>query len=473
METALELDFILGATGGACVQRGAERFSGVVIDGREVPKGALFFAVKGERFDGHDFAAQAVGSGADGVVVQRGKKLGDVASATVIEVDDTVKALGQLARAHRESMRDLRVVAITGSNGKTTTKEMTASILGAQVGPELVHKTEGNLNNHLGVPLTLLKLTPAHRYAVIEMGMSGLGEIAYLAGLAKPEVAVVVCVAPVHLQQLGSLANIARAKAEIWQGDVVGVAPVDEPLLEQYWPKKMVTFGVRGKATVGFEDVQAGPGGVAFTLHLAGLTSRQGVNVLLPLVGAHNAIDAAAAAAAARALDVGEGPILDGLSRVRPVKHRLQLLPAGDRIILDDCYNASPLSVRAAIDALISVSLPGHKKIAVLGDMLELGEESARLHEETGIYAGDHVDEVVALGPESWHLAEMAAKRLGAEHVLHTDDPADAAERVLEVSGRGDVILVKASRGMRLERVIEKIIDGLTPHPPSDDGEDG
>jgi UDP-N-acetylmuramoyl-tripeptide--D-alanyl-D-alanine ligase len=457
----MDLDFVIGATGAHCRHRGAEQFSEVVIDGREVPAGALFFAIKGERFDGHDFAGQAVTGGAGGVVIARGKKPAGLGDATVIEVDDTVAALGQLGRAHRESMKDLKLVAITGSVGKTTTKEMTASIFSAKAGGDAVLKTEGNLNNHLGVPLTLLRLTEAHRFAVVEMGMSGLGEIAYLVGLAKPDVAVVVSVAPVHLEQLGTIENIARAKAEIWSTGALAVAPADEKLLEPYWPKRVITFGARGQAEIGVDDVQAGPQGVAFTLHLAGLTSRQGVNVLLPLVGAHNAIDAGAAAAAARALDVGEGPILDGLSRMRPVKHRSQLVPCGDRVILDDCYNAGPMSMRAAIDALASVSLRGHKKVAVLGDMLELGPDSPRLHEEVGAYAGEHVDELVAFGAMSHHLAEAAAKKLGADHVLHTEDPTDAAERVLSVSKGGDVILVKASRGMRLERVIDLLVKGL------------
>jgi UDP-N-acetylmuramoyl-tripeptide--D-alanyl-D-alanine ligase len=397
-----------------------------------------------------------VAGGADGVVVRKGRRIDGSASATVIEVDDTVTALGKLARAHRDRMGHLKVVAITGSNGKTTTKEMTAAIFGAQVGPDAVLKTEGNLNNHLGVPLTLLKLTEKHLYAVIEMGMSGLGEIEYLAGLARPDVAVVVCVAPVHLEQLGTIENIAKAKAEIWKGNAVGIAPIDEPLLKPYWPKKTLTFGAqKSSPDVGIGEVTAGAQGVGFNLHLRETT----LGVVLPLVGAHNALDAAAAAAAARALDVGEGPILDGLSKVRPAKHRAQLVPAKDRTILDDCYNASPLSMRAALDALVSVSQ--HKKIAVLGDMLELGPKSPQLHSEIGSYAAERVDEIIAFGPLANHIAEAAAAKLGAEHVLHTEDPNDAAERVLQVSGPGDVILVKASRGMRLERVIEKLLERL------------
>ena len=190
-QVAIPLSRVLESTGGTLVRGGASAdFAAVTIDSRAVPAGALFFAVKGDRFDGHDFASAAVAAGARGVVVERGRKV-DV-DATVVEVDDVVKALGALGRAHRLAMRELKVVAITGSNGKTTTKEMTAAILSSAASADAVLKTEGNLNNHLGVPLTLLRLHAGHRYAVVEMGMSGLGEIDYLTKLARPDVAVVV-----------------------------------------------------------------------------------------------------------------------------------------------------------------------------------------------------------------------------------------------------------------------------------------
>jgi len=461
----IPLQRVLSATGWTLVQHGAESFAAAVIDSREVPRGALFFAVKGERHDGHEFAGQAVAAGADGVVVARGRaaSLKGVASATVIEVDDTIKALGQVARAHRLAMPALKVVAITGSNGKTTTKEMLASIFAASAGPEAVLKTEGNLNNHLGVPLTLLRLTEEHRFAVVEMGMSALGEIAYLVGLAQPDVGVVVSIAPVHLETLGSIENIARAKGEIFSSVEWAVLPVDEPLLAPHAAHVptagRLTFGPREKLpTVGYDDVQAGPTGLTFRLHLTGLTSRSGAKTHVPLVGAHNASNAAAAAAAARALDVGEGSILEGLSTVKPAKHRAQLVPVGDRTALDDCYNASPLSMRAALDALVSTTPAGNRKIAVLGDMLELGPDSAALHAQVGEYASTRCDGLIAIGPQSHHTAEAARARLG-ERVLHTDDPTDAAERAWEWSGPGDVILVKASRGMRLERVLDALAE--------------
>ncbi|HZS42517.1 MAG TPA: UDP-N-acetylmuramoyl-tripeptide--D-alanyl-D-alanine ligase [Polyangia bacterium] len=477
VDIGLGLDRVLSATGGALVRPSkvtAEKFSAVVIDGREVPRGALFFAIQGDRFDGHDFVAQAVAGGADGVVVARGRGAQAIASTpasfAVVEVDDPIAALGKLARAHRESMSELKVVGIAGSNGKTTTKEITAAILRAAAGEDAVLKTEGNLNNHLGVPLTLLRLSPRHRFAVVEMGMSALGELSYLASIGRPDVAVIVSIADEHLEHLGSIENVARAEAEILEAVVErgqAVVPVDEPLLAPYVTRvpaeRRLTFGPRAAgATCGIEDVTPRADGLTFSLHLRGLTSRSGVQAHLPLVGAHNASNAAAAAAAALALDVGEGPILDGMEHVKPAKHRAQLVAAGDRTVLDDCYNASPLSMRAALDALDALAraaaAPEHKRVAVLGDMLELGPDAPRLHAELGAYAAARVDQLIAFGPLSRALADAARERLGADRVLHTDDPHDAAERALAASGPGDVILVKASRGMRLERVIDLIV---------------
>jgi len=461
------LDRVLRATGGSVARRGAELFTEVVIDGRSAKPGALFFAIKGDRFDGADFAVQAVASGAAGVVVARGRAvtLAGVEHATVVEVDDTVKALGRLGRAHREAMSGLRVVAITGSNGKTTTKEMVASILSASSGAASVLKTEGNLNNHLGVPLTLLSLQPSHRFAVVEMGMSALGEIEYLSSLAQPDVGVVVSIAPVHLEHLGSLANIARAKGEIWSGCKPGgfaVLPVDEPLLRAHAEtaprERRFTFGPRdAEPTVGWEQVTTDEQGLQMTLHLRGITSRSGVRARVPLVGAHNASNAAAAAAACLALDVGEGSILDGLASVRPAKHRLQLLPVGDRVVLDDCYNASPLSMRAALDALAATTGAGAQRIAVLGDMLELGPDSPSLHEEVGRHAAGRADTLIGVGERARAIVDAAAKAgVRAQHVAGVDDAAQAA---WSASRPGDMILVKASRGMKLERVIDALVE--------------
>jgi UDP-N-acetylmuramoyl-tripeptide--D-alanyl-D-alanine ligase len=457
-QPAIPVSRVLAASGGRLVRGAAGAiFSSVSIDSRSVRPGALFVAVKGDRFDGHDFAAAAVAAGATGVVVERGRAAGLVADATVVEVDDALPALARIGRAQLESIAGLKVVGVTGSNGKTTTKEMIAAILASAVGDDAVLKTEGNLNNHFGVPLTLCRLHAGHRYAVVEMGMSGLGEIRALATLATPHVAVITNIAGVHLEQLGSLENIARAKAEIFESlRETAVYPANEPLLAPHvasLPRKM-TFGPKAASpaaapTVAYSDVVSGPTGLTLRLHLSGVTSAVGAATHVPLIGRHNASNAAAAACVALALDVGEGSILDGLANVRPAKHRAQLVQAGDRTILDDCYNAAPSSMRAALDALVEIAPPGAQKIAVLGDMLELGPDSARLHAEVGAYAASRVDHLITVGAEAKHMKAS----------FHADDVAAAVARVRAVSRAGDVILVKASRGMQLERVIDALVE--------------
>jgi UDP-N-acetylmuramoyl-tripeptide--D-alanyl-D-alanine ligase len=248
---------------------------------------------------------------------------------------------------------------------------------------------------------------------------------------------------------------VARAKAEIFEGlGSIGIAvhPADEPLIVPHvraLPRTM-TFGPKAsRPTVAYDDVELGPTGLTMRLHLSGVTSAVGVAAHVPLIGRHNASNAAAAACVALALDVGEGSILDGLANVHPAKHRAQLVQVGGRTILDDCYNAAPASMRAALDALVEITPPGAQKIAVLGDMLELGPESAKLHAGVGEYARARVEHLITLGTQS---KEMRAS-------FHTDDPRAAADRVRAISRAGDVILVKASRGMRLERVIDALAE--------------
>jgi UDP-N-acetylmuramoyl-tripeptide--D-alanyl-D-alanine ligase len=305
--------------------------------------------------------------------------------------------------------------------------------------------------------------------------MSGLGEIAYLTALAEPDVAVVVNLAPVHLEQLGTIENIARAKAEIFAGlgpRGVAIYPIDELLLAPFVAAqpRPKTFGPRAASpTVAYDEVQPGPTGLRLRLHLSGVTPAAGVAAEVPLIGRHNASNAAAAACVALALDVGEGSILDGLGAVRPAKHRAQLVQLGDRTVLDDCYNAAPASMRAALEALVEVTPRGRQRIAVLGDMLELGPESDRLHAEAGAYAAERVDFLVTVGDKAAHIGAGARPRLDAARIFHAADVAAAAERVRAVSGPGDVILVKASRGMRLERVIDALADGRGIDAPAQD----
>ena len=455
---SVPLSLVVRATGAGVLRPvPVDGFAGVSIDTRAIAPGALYVAIRGERLDGHDFVAQAEQAGAAAVLVARGRSADAMArvAISVLEVDDPILAIGRLARAHRLSM-PAKVVALTGSVGKTSTKEMLASILAAAVGERAVHKTRGNLNNHLGVPLTLLGLEPQHRYAVVELGMSSQGEIAYLEQLTRPDIALCTIVAGVHVEQLGSIAEVARAKGEIFEGraaagQAVAIAPHGEVLLDAVLaavpPALRRTFGKAGDVRVVSARVERR--GTRIVLELGPQT----VELLLPIVGVHHAHNAAAAACAAQALGVDTAAIVAGLSVVHGEKHRMQLLELGARTVLDDCYNASPPSVMAALDALHALA-PEVRRVAILGDMLELGPGGPDAHAAIGRHAIGRATALVALGPLSQRMIESVR---GAMPALHTDDPVAAARFALEHSGPGDALLVKASRGMKLERVLDAL----------------
>jgi UDP-N-acetylmuramoyl-tripeptide--D-alanyl-D-alanine ligase len=457
-------------------------FSAVGIDGRTLPPGGLFVALRGERHDGHAFARQAVEQGARGVLCEPGRG-GEVLAAVgdgvcVVESPlDGTASLTALARRHRNALSSLRIVGVVGSNGKTTTKEMIAQICIEAFGPERVCKTAGNLNNHLGVPLTLLGLRPEHAVAVVEMGTSGPGEIAHLGALVRPDVAVVVSIGAEHLETLGSLAGVAAAEAEIFDhvgADGVVVVPAEERLLDPHLARvrgRLVTFGTAGsdtRASVEVRTAQQSTRGLYVQL-----TGEVSVISTLATVGVHNAGNAACAAAAAHALGIDDPTVSLGLSNVRPAWHRAQLVPVGDRTLLDDCYNASPPSMSAALDALTAISPKGKRRVAVLGDMLELGPDGPLLHRAMGAQAASCADVVITVGPLARELGAVAAEHLGPRAHHAGDDPAAAALRAAELayaeSEPGSVILFKGSRGMRLERAIDALATLLgAPSPASE-----
>ena len=470
-----DLEFVLAATGGTAAQVRARTFSGVSIDGRYVPEAGLWFALRGERFDGHMFAGQAVVSGASGLIVARGraKDLADTLDVTIIEVEDTVVALGALAHAHRMRMKDLKVVGVAGSNGKTTTKEMIGAVLTAGFGAAAVHKTEGNYNNHIGLPLTLLRLDEEHRYAVVEMGMSAIGELAYLAHMARPDVAVVVSIGAEHLETLGDLDTVARAEGEIFEAltpSGTAIWPDGEERIQPYAEKsralRRLRFGRAPGAPVRIVSAAARIDGTDVVLRLSDGTR---VETTLGIIGLHNAFNAAAAAACADALGVPAAAIAEGLKSARTAKHRSAIVDVAGRHIIDDCYNASPPSMGAALDTLADFARQsGTRGIAVLGDMLELGPTEADLHREVGSRAGAlglHL--LVGVGPRAAHIVEGArAAGMPADRAIHVDEIDDATWHARRAAGPGDWVLVKASRGARLERVVEGLRTQLAPPPP-------
>lgn len=436
------------AVGGSLI--GADvRFASVGTDSRDIASGQLFVALKGDRFDGHDYLEQAMSQGASAVLVSEDKGV-----TPAIVVNDTCQALGKLASFWRKKFTT-PFVAITGSNGKTTIKEMLVAVLANHAGgAEKIHATAGNLNNHIGLPLTLLKMRAHHRYSVLEMGMSHLGEIAYLADIAKPDVAVISNAGTAHIGEVGSRSNIAQAKGEIFSGltgDGVAVINADDDYAD-YWKslntnRKIVTFGLNANA-----DVSATFKEKSGACHVL-LTTKMGqADVMLNALGTHNVRNALAACAAAVALGVSIKEIADGLSHFHAVKGRLQRkLGVNHALVIDDTYNANPDSMRAAIDVLAKLS---GKKILVLGDMGELGSDAPRMHAEIGAYAkASDIDALYCFG----ELSQAAVNRfgVGAGHFSHIDTLIDA---LLQEMRQGDSVLVKGSRFMKMERVVNAIV---------------
>lgn len=450
MMTELSLSQMAQTFGGTLMYPDC-RFQSVSTDSRQIDEGQLFVALRGERFDAHDFLPD-VATRASGMVVQRPAKDINVPQWVVA---DTTEALGQIARANREAS-SAPVIAITGSSGKTTVKEMVATILRKALGKEEgVLATKGNLNNQIGVPLTLLGLGPQHRYAVIEMGASAVGEIRYLCEIARPDVVLVNNVLPAHVAGFGSVDNIARAKGEIYQGvsaQGVAVFNLDEPYVRQWRGSSKAR-----SLTFSMVDSQADFTAKALVVDESGcysfvlVTPAGEASVQLALGGEHNVANALAAAACAYAAGVEFGAIVAGLNQLAPVPGRLNTrrLPSG-AMLIDDTYNANPGSVKAAINTLVTI--PG-RHILVLGDMGELGDDEARLHQEIGRYAADKgVDTLMAVGPLSLNTVREFGE--GAEHF---DSKALLAAQLKTLLDKEAVVLFKGSRFMAMEDVVRLI----------------
>lgn len=451
----------LGPTGSRAVDPSALRFAGASVDSRVVVAGGLFFGLPGERVDGFDYAGAAMAAGAAAVVVAAGRgRPSGCDAGFVLTVDDPVAALGRLAQAVRARFRG-RVVGVTGSNGKTTTKELVAAALGPF---GAVLRTPGNLNTEIGLPLVVLSATGHEDYWVLEMAMRGPGEIRYLAQRTMPHVAVVTNIAAAHVGRLGSLAAVAAAKGEIFADlgrDGRAVIPADEPLLLPHVahlaPSAIVRFAGIGGPT-------AGPSPVVRVLDALpcgadGMSARIAVDrtpllVRIPLAGEHNVINAASALAVVHALGLPLGPAAAALADVRLPAHRSHPVDVAGRVILDDCYNANPASMRAALATVKGATRA--RAFAILGDMLELGDESEQAHRALGAdVAKTGIAGLAVVGDLGRHIAEGArASGMPADRVFVHVDPAAAAADLVPLTRPGDWILVKASRGARLERAV-------------------
>jgi UDP-N-acetylmuramoyl-tripeptide--D-alanyl-D-alanine ligase len=442
----MDLEEAARAVGGT-VRGPSVRFSGVTTDSRAIAAGDLFVALKGERFDGNEYVNEALRRGAAAALTSRAVQT-DIPGSQVITADTRV-ALGRLA-AHWRARFALPLVALTGSNGKTTVKEMLAAILAAHCGSRAdLLATEGNLNNDIGMPLTLLKLREHHRYAVIEMGMNHTGEIDYLTRIAEPTVAIVNNAQRAHVGILGSLEAIARAKGEIYAGlRPGGIAVVNEDdAFAPYWKglntdHRVITFGLGESA-----DVRATAAGTQVRF----VTPVDAFAVTLQVRGEHNVRNALAACAAAHALEIPPHAMQEGLSHFAGVPGRLQRRRgAAGSWIIDDSYNANPESMKAAIRVLAAE--PG-RRVFVMGDMGELGAQSDALHAEVGAFArAQGIDAFLALGAASRKAADAYGR--GALHFDDLDALLDAAGRE---AAKGATLLVKGSRFMQMERVADAL----------------
>jgi UDP-N-acetylmuramoyl-tripeptide--D-alanyl-D-alanine ligase len=439
---------------------GTQIAQGYSLDSRAIAPGELFFAVKGERLDGHNYVQAALANGAAAAVVKRDyhalSPSGKGAASQLIFVEDTLAALQKLASSvRREWGRPL--IAITGSAGKTTTKEMIARVLGVRY---RVLKTEGNFNNHFGLPLQLLRLEPEHEIAAIELGMSHPGEITELARIAQPEYGVVTNVAPVHLGFFPSVAEIAKAKQELVQAlPAMGTAILnaDDEYVSKFGLKfegKIVMYGIAHPADVRAERiVERGVAGSAFEV-VAGC-SRQAVE--LPLIGRHNVCNALAAIAVGLQHGISLADAAGALATMAPVDKRGQVMEIAGATVINDCYNANPRAMDFMVDALAGMTPgKGGRRIVVAGEMLELGPAGEELHRRCGARMAERgIDVVIGVRGLARHIADAARQGSRRTKTEFFETPEQAGEWLARDVKQGDVLLLKASRGVKLERALD------------------
>ncbi|MFZ0479644.1 MAG: UDP-N-acetylmuramoyl-tripeptide--D-alanyl-D-alanine ligase [Terriglobales bacterium] len=443
---------------------------GYSIDSRTIQPGELFFAVKGDRFDGHDFVESALSRGAAAAVVRKDRvsrfsKLAHVETAgqplqpaTLLAVDDTLIALQTLATAVRK-LWGKTAIGITGSVGKTTTKEAVAHLLSIKY---RVHRTKGNFNNHFGLPLGLLTLEPEYDLAVVEMGMSHGGEIAALARIAQPNQAIITNVAPVHLEFFDSIAGIARAKYELVESlpsSGTAFLNADDEYVSQFgrnFKGKVVLFGLKPVADVRAENIEViGAQGTRFDLVCDGM--RQPMHS--PLLGQHNVYNVLAAAAVAMDHGITPSEIAASLPSLAAADKRGEVVQVGNISVLYDCYNSSPKALMAAIDTL--AAMPASRRIAVAGEMLELGTAAEQLHRDCGRYMTGNKKIDFLLGVRGMAKPMVEAAREAGMKAEFVATPEEAGEWLARETREGDVVLLKASRGVKLEKALEAWKDKL------------
>lgn len=447
-----ELQREMPSTLNAVAFGGDVNFSSVSTDSRKISSGELFVALRGDNFNAHEFMGDVFNSGAVGAIVE---VLDPQSQMPQLQVSDTTLALGQIGKINRENFFGY-MLAITGSSGKTTVRTMVDSIL-QQEG--CVLSTNGNFNNHIGLPLTLLRLNGTEQFAVVEMGASAIGEIAYLCELAQPDVVLVNNVLPAHLEGFGSLEGIAQAKGEIYQGVKPGgcsVVNLDDDFspqwLSQVHSNTAITYSIQNEnANCYARNIVACSGGVSFDLHLAG----QHTSVNLMAYGVHNVSNALAAACCAHAVNISIEKISKGLEAFSPVAGRMKTYPniRNQITLIDDSYNANPGSVRVAIDVLSDMEMPG---VLVMGDMGELGDDAHLLHARLGSYASTkNIEAVLTVG----HLSRAIGENfVGVSR--HFDNQLLLIDYLKhKVSRNRCAVLIKGSRSARMDKVVQALIN--------------
>lgn len=456
---------LLEATHGTLLRGKAEDvFSGISIDSRNIQPQQLFICIHGVRFDGHDFIAQAIEKKAAGIILSEQEKIpaslpmDKTETPFIIRVEDTLKALQDFAHFYRKNL-SVRVIGVTGTNGKSTTKEMIASVCGTKF---KTLKTTGNLNNHIGLPLTLLELEPVHKIAVLEMGMSAAGEIARLAEIAEPNIGVITNISEAHLVELKTIKNVQKAKGELFDAlNKRGTAIVnaDDPLileLAQSVRARKITFGIENPADVRARDIRPRENdGFDFTVSLPDTS----FPVHLPSLGRCNIYNALAAIATGYSLGLSPEEILAGLDKLRLMSQRGEISHHGSLTIINDTYNANPNSMLEAIGILHRYRCPG-RKFFVMGDMLELSDSAQTAHALMGEkIAGHAIDYLVTVGSLAAIAGEKARKTgMKENHVITTNSHEEAVDYLADNTRSGDCLIFKGSRGSAMEKVIQ----GLT-----------
>lgn len=423
----------------------------VVIDSRKIVPGAVFVATKGERADGHDYIGQVFEQGALGVICER---IPEGINGPCIVVEDSFAALKKLAGYYRSVMKNVRIVGIVGSVGKTSTKELVASVLGEKY---CVLKTEGNFNNEIGVPLTLLRIRDEHEIAVVEMGISDFGEMSRLGDMVRPNGVVMTNIGPCHLEKLVDLDGVLKAKSEVFDyiddDGFLALNGEDEKLntVKGYKNLKVIRFGEHSDVYAK-NPVSRGLEGSEFTVCTA---DGEAFETMVPLPGRHMVMNSLAATAVAEEFGLTEEQIDRGIRAVKPVAGRSNLIRTENCLVVDDCYNANPKSMKAAV-GLMSDALG--RKVAILGDMFELGEDAATLHAEVGEYAATHgIDKLICVGELSENMYK-AAKSAGMEDAAYFKTREELLAKLSETGlERGDTVLVKASHGMGFAEVIKAL----------------